>query len=302
MFGGIISVLLASASALSPTKDALFTDWCHKVGIELPKAQLRTTNKSVAGRGVFATEDVQQGDVVMRIPEAAVLHSHNAELYFPQTAAFLANKRREIFQQHRRRHRRWDPRTIWRSVRPVSIEQDHLEFVNPTEDLWQMELTLFALDVLESADHHPWGPWVSEWYRDDPMHRLHEKNTRWNDAVEIQKCVSELHDMLPEASTLLLNAAVDLRLRRLDALKSLYNVRDIPPLDKMYGLLISRAIELGDGIAGVIPMFDMINHSDEPNVALSFDGPSFVLVAQCDVAENEEVRTKAGESCVVVRL
>jgi hypothetical protein len=291
MFGGIISALLAIFASSSPTKDVLFTEWCHKVGIEIPKAQLRTTEESVAGRGVFAIEAVQQGDVVMRIPEAVVFHNHNAELYFPQTAEFLVKKRKEIFIQHQRRRRWWDPRTIWRRIRASPVEQDHLEFVDPAEDLWQMELTLFALDVMENADHHPWGLWVSEWYREDPMQRLYEKNTHWDDAVEIQKSVSELRELLPEANTLMLNAAVDLRLRRINALKKLYNVQDVSSLDTMYGLLISRAIELGHGIAGVIPMFDMINHSYHPNVALCFDGSSFTLVAQRDVAEDEEVRT-----------
>jgi SET domain len=295
MLGGTVSILLAASSGsfTAPTtsnKDVIFTEWCQKVGIETPKSELRTTEESVAGRGVFATEAIQEGDVVMRIPEAAVLHHQNAALYFPETAEFLAIKNREIMRQQRRRQRWWDPRTLWRRLRPLPIEQDNLEFVNPAEDLWQMELALFALDVMENGNEHPWGLWISEWYRDDPMYRLHEANVEWNDTASIEKYVTALQNLLPEASTLTLTAAVDLRLRRLNALKNLYDVHHVPPLDTMYGLLISRAVELGDGVAGVIPMFDMINHSYEPNLALGFDGSSFELVAQRDIDENEEVR------------
>ncbi|KAL3923367.1 MAG: hypothetical protein SGARI_006234, partial [Bacillariaceae sp.] len=213
-------------------------------------------------------------------------------MYFPETAGFLASKRQDIWKQQKRRQRWWDPRTLWRRyIRPLPIEDDNLELVNPTEDLWQMELTLFALDVLESkGEQHPWSLWVSEWFRDDPFQRLHEANVQWSDAAHVEKCVEELQELLPEANSLTLTAAVDLRLRRLHALKNLYDVQDVgPPLDTMYGLVISRAIELGDGIAGVIPMFDMINHSYQPNLALCFDGLTFEMVAQRDIAKDEEV-------------
>ncbi|KAG7356196.1 SET methyltransferase domain containing protein [Nitzschia inconspicua] len=296
MLGGIVSVLLAGASVSTSTfsspstnKDAIFTEWCHRVGIETPKAELRTTKESVAGRGVFASQDVLKGDVVLRIPEAAVLHNQNAALYFPETAGFLASKKQKILKERRRRQRWWDPRTLWRRLRPLPFEKDNLEFVDPSEDLWQMELTLFALDVLENASVHPWGLWVSEWYRDDPMQRLHQTNVQWKNSVEIDGCIAELQEMLPDANPLTLRAAVDLRLRRLNALKNLYDVHHVPPLDTIYGLVISRAIELGKGIAGVIPMFDMINHSLEPNLALSFDGSAFELIAQRNIAENEEM-------------
>ena len=263
------------------------------MGIETPMAELRTTSASVAGRGLFASQTIQKGDVVLRIPESAVLHNVNAASSFPETASFLAAKKQQIYKQQRRRQRWWDPRTLWRRfVRPVAIEDDHLEFVNPAEDLWQMELTLFALNVLEHCEEkekHPWELWISEWFRDDPMQRLHESSVQWNDAAAVQKCVNELQAMVPEADSLTLTAAVDLRLRRLNALKKLYDVGEVPLLDAMYGLVLSRAIELGDGIAGVIPMFDMINHSCQPNLALDFDGVAFEMVALRDVAQDEEV-------------
>lgn len=290
-----MTVLLAASAATTSQapftdKDVIFTDWCHQVGIETPKAELRTTKESVAGRGLFASGDIKKGDVVLRIPEATVLHNKNAAPYFPETAGFLATKKRDIHKLHGRRRRWWDPRTFWRRFRPLAVEEDDLEFVNPCEDLWQMELTLYVLDVLENSDEHPWGLWISEWFRSDPVHRLHQDKVLWNNTVEIEKCLTEMQVMLPEASTVTLAAAVDLRLRRLNALKNLYDVHHVPPLDEMYGLVISRAIELGDGVVGVIPMFDMINHSYKPNLALAFDGVTLEMIAQRDIAENEEVR------------
>merc|ERR1712232_1109463 len=60
---------------------------------------------------------------------------------------------------------------------------------------------------------------------------------------------------------------------------------------KMYGLLTSRAIDLGDGTVGVIPMFDMVNHcSKDPNLILSFDGSgSFEVKARRDIKKGEEL-------------
>jgi hypothetical protein len=39
---------------------------------------------------------------------------------------------------------------------------------------------------------------------------------------------------------------------------------------------------------GIIPMFDMINHSVVPNIGLSFDGSNFELIALREIDENEE--------------
>jgi hypothetical protein len=282
----LTSVLLATTST---TKDAVFTDWCRSLGIEPVSTELRTTPESVAGRGLFALKSIEEGQVVLKIPETAVLHNYNAAKFFPETAGFLQYKRNQILKQFQKHQRWWDLRNLWRRGRR-NPEMDDFEFVNPHQDLWQMELTLFALDVMEGDSLSPWAQWVSEWYRDDPMHDLHEKGVKYTEHGKVRECVADLSSMLPEADTVKLNAAVDLRLRRLNALKSLYDVQDVPQLDKWYSLLISRAVEVGDGVAACIPMFDMINHSYDPNLVLSFDGTNFALIACQNIEENEEVR------------
>jgi hypothetical protein len=65
----------------------------------------------------------------------------------------------------------------------------------------------------------------------------------------------------------------------------------------MYGLLISRAIEFGDQSSGVIPCFDMINHSPIPNLGLAFDGSYFEMIALRSIAKDEEVCKKRFFSC-----
>jgi aryl-alcohol dehydrogenase-like predicted oxidoreductase len=79
------------------------------------------------------------------------------------------------------------------------------------------------------------------------MQHLHEKSATWKDIEDVDACVSELEKLLPEADSKKLRAAVDLRLRRLGALINLYQVHD-KPVDCLYGLVISRAIELGKGV------------------------------------------------------
>ena len=140
MIGNVLAVLLSTVAS----RDALFHQWAEQVGIETPLAQLRTTEESVAGRGVFATDAVKEGEVVMKIPESVVLFDKTAASYFPGTASFLEYKRNEIAKMERRRNKWW-----WKLLNRRKI--DDLEFVDTKEDLWQIELTLFALDILVSS-------------------------------------------------------------------------------------------------------------------------------------------------------
>jgi SET domain len=101
-----------------------------------------------------------------------------------------------------------------------------------------------------------------------------------------------------------MRAALDIRLRRFDGLNRIFaldehdrkgaNNNDNSPLGRvsaaaMYSLVTSRAIELHSGLSGVIPFFDMINHSMSPNLQLEFDGTTFELQAIRDIIANEEL-------------
>ena len=48
-------------------------------------------------------------------------------------------------------------------------------------------------------------------------------------------------------------------------------------------------MDLGGGVIAVLPMYDMINHSNEPNLALSFGDEKFSLWALRDIEEGEEL-------------
>jgi SET domain-containing protein len=102
------------------------------------------------------------------------------------------------------------------------------------------------------------------------MQRLFERNVAPDDENSIIRCIAELKkDYLPKEDPLKIRAAVDIRLRRFEELKQLYGLADTD--SSMYGTVISRAIDLGDGTLAVIPMFDMVNHSMDPNLVLSID-------------------------------
>ena len=154
--GEVISILLAATSSRQSHRDVLFTQWCNSIGIETPLSMLRTTEESVAGRGVFATSNVKEGDVVMRIPEETVLNDKNAELYFPQTADFLQKRRKQIMKKEKRRQRWWYQK-LFLNRRRKDGEYDDFEFITVDEDLWQMELTLYALDILVRRENGCFG-------------------------------------------------------------------------------------------------------------------------------------------------
>ncbi|CAJ1896654.1 unnamed protein product [Cylindrotheca closterium] len=237
---------------LAASSDSIFHDWCSSVGIETPAARLVTTPESVAGRGVFATEDVEEGDTVIRIPHDTLLHEYNAAVILP-----------EVTKKHKKTRRRYSRRQS-RLLRPFGKKY---EFAEPS-DLWQAEFTQYCLSSLESNNF--WAPWIQQWQRDDPMQRLFERNVSPDDENSIIKCIAEIKkDLLPNEDPLKIRAAVDIRLRRLAELKELYGLADSD--SSMYGTVISRAIDLGDGTLAVIPMFDMVNHSMNPNLNLSID-------------------------------
>ena len=274
-FNLLTTLLLAARSS-----NLQFHDWCSSVGITTPLARLETTTRSVAGRGVFATEDIQAGDVVITIPEDVVLHEFNAATSFQSLAKKLWSKAK-VFGKGQGQRRWWHRFTKRRRL------EENFEFTD-SSDLWQATLTSFCLACLEDEDH-PWAHWISQWQRNDPMQALFEKGATWRDESEVLECVNQLAKLLPDVSPVKLRAAVEMRLGRLEELRTIFDLKDEKKdFYRMFGVLTSRAIELGDGVFGVLPMFDMLNHSDDPNLALSFDGKHFSLWGVRDIAKGEE--------------
>ena len=136
---------------LAATSDSIFHDWCNYVGIETPTARLITTPKSVAGRGVFATEDIREGEAVIRIPQDTLLHEFNAAAIIPDVT--------KIHQRMRRRFNRRDSKLL----RPFGKKYEFTE----ASDLWQGELTQYSIASLKANNF--WAPWIQQWQRDDPM-------------------------------------------------------------------------------------------------------------------------------------
>ena len=262
----LLGLLLASSA------DSSFHSWCDRFGIETPLARLETTPRSVAGRGLFATNDITEGDVAIVIPPETVLFNKNAALAYPKLAKRLERRKKRYDNRNK-----WWNRLLRRDIDP--------EFVEPS-DFWQAELTAYGLACLENGNH-PWAEWISQWQRSDPYYKLLQDGHSWEDEKAIVSVVDELHAMNPDAPKTKLKAAVDLRLRRFDGLRKLFD------LDKsaaaMEALLCSRAIDLDDGISAIIPMFDMINHSPTPNLALDFDGSNFELRALRPICKDEEL-------------
>lgn len=261
--------LLLSASV----KDSLFHTWCERVGIGTPLARLETSSRSIAGRGVFATEDMLEGDIAVVIPQETVFFDLNAAESFPRVAKKLERSKRR-FQSRK---------SLWRRLIRRDFDGDS-RFVTQN-DFWHAELTSYSLACLDSE--HPWASWMSQWQRDDPYYRLLQGGATWKDAEAIEACVEEMSTMNPDCPKPKLRAAVDLRLRRFDGLQKIFDLDSSAAVTD--ALLASRVIELGDGITGVIPMYDMFNHADCPNLALSFDGTNFELFALRKIVKDEEL-------------
>ena len=288
MFG--VSSILSTLLLASQSADLQFHDWCSTVGISTPLAKLETTERSIAGRGVFATKNIEEGDIVITIPEAVVLHEYNAATIFPELAEKLWKCKLEF--EKIEADQRGSVRRMYRHLFKRQRRKETFEFVD-SSDLWQATLTLFSLACLDEKTDHPWKFWVSQWQRIDPMQSLFENVATWRDKEQVVSCVDKLSKMLPDVSATKLRAAVETRLGRLEELKQIFDLEGDDDEEKnvstMFGIMTSRAVDLGDGVLGVLPMFDMLNHSNDPNLALSFDGETFSLWATRDIAQGQEL-------------
>uniref|UniRef100_A0A7S2EC38 SET domain-containing protein n=1 Tax=Ditylum brightwellii TaxID=49249 RepID=A0A7S2EC38_9STRA len=280
------------------TLDIQFHQWCDQVGIKTPHAKLITTSNSVAGRGVFAEGDVNEGTPVIIIPEYLVLHDYNAALNFPHVAKELEKKRSRYYKN-------LNKKALWRRFlllvrrkKKFNNEEDsnnnNFLFATP-DDFWQADLTAYSLAVLQTENHF-WKPWISQWHRQDHMQAMYEKGISWNDDIAVDDGVTQLNNVLPYLSKNRLKAAVQLRLGRMKELHRLYEgfsststtTYESKEDFAMYGILTSRAMEFGNRINAVMPMYDMINHSRQPNLGLHFNGEEFALVALRDISHGEE--------------
>lgn len=269
-------ISLLSTLLLATAVDQNFHCWCEKVGIETPHAQLLTTNKSVAGRGVFATRDVAEGDVVITIPEEIVLHEFNAAVSFPRLSKRLTKAKKKFLHRNR-----W-----WRRL--FNFRGRKVYEFTEEEDLWQGIMTAYSLAVLQEDPDRLWKPWISQWARSDPMQTAFDRGLTWRDQDEVVDCVEKLSAMAPSFNHYKLRAGVEMRLGRLEDLSNILGLTSFPDSSRMFGLLTSRAIELGSGIVGVLPMYDMVNHSEQPNLGLSFDGERFSMFALRKISDGEE--------------
>eukprot|EP00521_Asterionellopsis_glacialis_P006415 CAMPEP_0195285292 /NCGR_PEP_ID=MMETSP0707-20130614/3180_1 /TAXON_ID=33640 /ORGANISM="Asterionellopsis glacialis, Strain CCMP134" /LENGTH=447 /DNA_ID=CAMNT_0040344765 /DNA_START=216 /DNA_END=1559 /DNA_ORIENTATION=+ len=340
-------------------RDEEFHEWCHSVaGIQIhPSVELQTTVKSVAGRGVFTNDNLEEGDVVLVIPEPCVMHEQNAAFYFPHVAHHLKQQRplaiqslatnimeeeeeediitsdkswwtrpfQRLIQQVKQRRQQQRQRRTQQShdnIRTTSQNEKNDLEIDSSDCIWQAELTSYAMAcMMEEEDPHPWKFWISQWQRDDIVYNLFQNNVQWNDEDCITHAAQQLNDQLQGDDTTYykIRAALQLRLKRFQDLQENYpKLRQPPPQpttplgggrddndnkdhqdnpppsfvvspSSMYAILCSRAIDLGDGITGVLPMFDMINHSFQPNLALMFDGENFELFATRSIEAGEEL-------------
>lgn len=276
-----------TAPLVSPTApDIAFHNWCTSVGIPVsPSVQLVTTPRSVAGRGVFAIEPIEKGEVIAAIPSAVVFHPDNAAECFPDTAQRIEEAKSEHVGFAKRG--KWIRRLWARMLR----RDDEITFLKDTE-LWQPELAQYALSAID--EDHPWADWICQWRRDDPMHNLFVSGAASSDEGAISAAADQLQSMIPHLSHLKLRASLAIRLGRMEEHRRICGLPDdtkIKDTSEMYSLVSSRAIELDadTGLAGIIPFYDMINHSLRPNLHLDYDGEVFELFANRNVEAGEEL-------------
>ena len=251
---------------------------------------------SVAGRGVFSSKDLVKGEEVISIPYHVALTQGNGALNFPT----LAKELLELRQKNTQAPNGSFLRRLWNRIRGQTVAKESNTGDIAEDDFWKEELTAYALEALEQD--HPWTTWIQQWQRNDPQQTLVDQGTWTHDnlvytnfypngvAESIQTAVSDFRKMAPHIPEYKIGAAVGIRLEIVDNYLSTYRNK-VPTSPSLYSLATSRAVGLTEHVSGIIPMFDMINHSAENNVELAYndDDGSFRLIASKDIPKETEL-------------
>jgi len=270
--GFIFAALLATSSRNDANS---WNSWFSSVNIEKVQSsiQVLSIEKSVASRGVFANESFDVGETIVKIPSTSIFTPKTAKKQFPKPAKELSRCRRRergILGIH----------SVWKYIK----RRKEKRIRNYS---WPAELTAYALQAIE--EEHSWATWISDWQRDDPVSSMFERCVRSTNTQEISKTAIELHKINPALSRKKIEIELKAKLLQFEEHKRIYNLKDDARTAKLYSTLSSRVMYLGSGTPGVIPMYDMINHSLDPNVGLSFDGEKFFVYALHDISEGEEL-------------
>ena len=297
------------------------------MGIDInPSARVITTDKSVAGRGVFAVEDIAKGEKIALIPTYMFIHPANGEALFPETAAALRQRRRRQDNSSNNNNksaertcdssletmpgsdpekegrkgwlRRLKGRLFQRKQKHPTITTILSNGNNRNEEQqerdrkWQVELTEYALAALKSD--HPLSPWIQQWQRDDPVRRMFQRGvTTLDNQNAIAETVVELQQQVPDLPRTKIMAALGIRLEQYYQSFAPFFVSDPNATETvdMYNLCTSRTLDLAEDVTAIVPFHDMINHSFEPNVglAISDDGQHLKLFAMKDVTAGKEM-------------
>ena len=287
----------ADLNVLQPTPaDLVLHNWCTQTaGIALsPSIQICTTPHSVAGRGLFAAHDVEKGEVLALIPREVVLGVDNCR---DQMGSVDGQVEEDVMSMNSKnksgRKRRWIKHVLSKlsfrrrggNSRTSRSSESTSEITDETT-MWAPILTKYALQA--KASKHPWSEWIEQWNRCDPMHDAYLKmgpilKIVGNGSPEHQMMMEELigdtatkiQEMMPHIDEKYLQAAISIRLSRLEAHFRLLGFADDDNIDmdealRLYSLITSRAIELDSDTTAVLPFYDLANHNLDPNLGLEF--------------------------------
>lgn len=283
--------MITTLSSLLPTiADISFHKWCNSVGINInPSTQLVTSQQSVAGRGVFAFDALEEGEVIARIPYGVIFHPENGASSFPDTAAEIRDCKSKagILLEESSAEDSGIRSRILNRIRKLWRRQESRKFDNVEDAIWQSELTKYAIAAVD--EDHPWAMWISQWQRDDPTYHLFASNAKPWDEDAISDTADELQSIMPDLSIPYLKAALSIRLNRLEEQRVPFGLDDNCSTSSLYSVLGSRACQLGEDTSGVIPFHDMINHSTDPNVIMAYEDKGVELVATREVEKCKEL-------------
>jgi len=236
--------------ASSPTKlfetttqtkqDVSMEQWNKGQGIVCPNIEIRTTAKSVGGRGLFwkqSKDHAKQGDILAYIPHALVFEMSNLRKTFP-----------ELDELHN------------------EVTDDEGSKSSSSSPSWPSIFTTYACEALleNKRNEHVWKTWIELWSGGGPDGPRPSTSYTEEEISLLMKMINgDDYDSSIEAT---IREMIDKRhrtfVRDLDSVRNCTTSNE-ETFARLYSIILSRSANLGpqwQNRRGVIPLHDMINH------------------------------------------
>ena len=246
---------VTTTTSTQTKQDVSMEQWHKEQGIICPNIEIRTTTKSVGGRGLFWKESkyhAKQGDILA---------------YIPHQLVFEMSKFRDTFPE-------LDDHFLHRGANDNEEGSSKSLSSSPS---WPSIFTVYAYETLlgtkGKGNGHMWKTWIKLWNGGGPDGPRPSQSYTQEEISLLMKMIHNKDDLddyddhdssknMEETIRKVIDKRYRTFVRDLNSVKS-FNITNEETFASLYSIILSRTASLGpqwQNCRGVIPLHDMINH------------------------------------------